>query len=318
MPEQQQNVTNNEVVIVHSDSYSNWVFDPSRPTQGRRFVNGYRAIQEKMSNRFDIGLRTIEPRPATRAELAVVHTGAYISKVIDNCECDEWKGQRKDLAELAQIFVGGTLVAVDELLSGRAFTAVHLPGAKHHAQADHSSGFCVFADFAIAAKVAVAHGLRVAIFDFDAHHGDGTENLCANDPNILTYSIHERGLFPGTGLRNQPSKHVYNKAIEPGDGMDDQIALVQAASEFARLAIEFGADIIFIAAGADGHFTDPLSHLSYHEGILIKVFGNIFHHSELAKLPVLIGGAGGYCPDDATPSMWAETVEAVASRRVFC
>ena len=310
-----------DVVIVHSPDYENWVFDPSHPTQGRRFINGYNQVLAALSH---AEVETIEPREATREELALVHTQEYIGEVLDQHSCEEWDGKRPDLSTLASTFVGGTITALEALLDGVTALAVHLPGAKHHAQADTSSGFCVFADFAIAAKIAVARGYKVAIFDYDAHHGDGTENLCADDPNILTYSVHEQGIFPGTGNSSDPDRHVYNRPLDiaelDAEFEDSQFnfrhdeALVLAALEFARLASEFGADIIFFAAGADGHHQDPLSHLQYHNGNLIKVFGGIFSHAELATLPVLIGGAGGYRPDDATPEMWAEAV----SRAVEC
>ena len=310
-----------DVVIVHSPDYENWVFSSIHPTQGRRFINGYNQVLAALSN---VKVETVEPRLATREELALVHTQEYISEVLDQYSCEEWEGKRADLSTLASTFVGGTLTALDCLLDGEVATAVHLPGAKHHAQADTSSGFCVFADFAIAAKIAVARGYKVAIFDYDAHHGDGTENLCAHDPNILTYSVHEQGIFPGTGNSSDPARHVYNRPLNIAE-LDAEFeegqfnfrhdeALVMAASEFARLAADFGADILFIAAGADGHYTDPLSHLQYHSGNLIKVFGGIFNRESLSALPLLIGGAGGYRPDDATPEMWAEAV----SRAIEC
>ncbi len=311
-----------DVVIVHSPDYENWIFSSSHPTQGRRFINGYNQVLAAVNN---ANVATVEPRLATREELALVHTQDYISEVLDQHSCEEWDGKRPDLSTLASTFVGGTLTALEALLDGETATAVHLPGAKHHAQADTSSGFCVFADFAIAAKIAVARGYKVAIFDYDAHHGDGTENLCADDPNILTYSVHEQGIFPGTGNCSDPERHVYNRPLnvnelnaEFEDGQFNfrhDEALVGAALEFARLASEFGADILFIAAGADGHHTDPLSHLQYHSEYLIKVFGGIFSQAGLAALPVLIGGAGGYRPDDATPEMWAEAVSKTSESR---
>ena len=97
-----------------------------------------------------------------------------MEEVTEDWITDEWDTQNEELALLAQTFAGGTLVALDALLNGQTLTAIHLPGAKHHAQFDHSSGFCVFADFAMAAKVSVSKGLKVAILDVDAHHGDGT------------------------------------------------------------------------------------------------------------------------------------------------
>lgn len=311
-----------DVVIVHSPEYENWVFDEIHPTQGRRFINGYNEIMNRLTSS---KVLTVEPRQATRSELALVHTQDYISEVLDDHSCHEWTGERPDLSELASTFVGGTLTALNYLLEGKSPLAVHLPGAKHHAQKDHSSGFCVFADFAIAAKIAVARGYKVAIFDYDAHHGDGTENLCASDPNILTYSVHEKGLFPRTGNSNDPACHVYNCPLSVDErnaefsngrfNFRHDEALVKAALEFAELASAFGADIIFIAAGADGHYDDPLSHLQYYSGILIKVFDSIFSRDSLAALPMLIGGAGGYRPDDATPEMWAESVYCADSVR---
>ena len=86
------------------------------------------------------------PRLATETELLRVHTPAYIDEVINQYISTEWDGEREDLANLAQLFVGGTLTALDYLLQGKTNLAIHFPGAKHHAQADHSSGFCVFAD----------------------------------------------------------------------------------------------------------------------------------------------------------------------------
>lgn len=296
-------------VIVHDDSYANWVFDPTHPTQGRRFINGFNSIQQSCSN-----LDVRSPRLAERAELELVHSVGYVDQVLKDNRCDEWRGSRPDLALLAQTFVGGTLVALDALLDGETLTAVHLPGAKHHAQYDQSSGFCVFADFAIAAHIATSLGRKVAIFDFDAHHGDGTENLCADNPNILTFSVHENGIFPGTGKKSNPEKHIYNKPLNP-DFSDyvftDDIRLIEAGMEFAVLAIEFGADIIFVAAGADGHESDPLSNLRFSPGGVYKTMGGL--RNSFPTTPILVGGAGGYQPDGGTPEMWQSAVSGLGA-----
>jgi acetoin utilization protein AcuC len=299
-----------ELVLVHSDEYADWKFSDTSPTQGRRCVNARNLIAREIS--FDNPREAVQlaPRLATREELALVHDQKYISEVLDEHVSGEWYGPRPDLARLAQLMAGGTLVALEELLSGRTKVAVNLAGAKHHAQFDYSAGFCVFADFAMAAKVAVSRGLKVAIFDFDAHHGDGTENLCADDPNILTFSIHQRGIYPGTGLKDVPAKHIYNRPINVGDYQsvwDGDVKLIDAFQEFGRKAQEFGADILFVAAGADGHRDDPLSSLDYtHVGVQ-KGIAAILHGMEL-DIPVLVGGAGGYNPDTSTPQMWAVTV----------
>ena len=160
----------------------------------------------------------VEPRLATRAELKRVHAPSYIDEVLDNHLSGQWSGKRADLAILASTFVGGTLVALYALLNKKALTAIHFPGSKHHAQYDHSSGFCIFNDFAIAADIATKdYGLRVAILDIDAHHGDGVENLTADNPMVLTYSIHEKGIFPGTGNERDPARNIYNYPLMPRD-----------------------------------------------------------------------------------------------------
>jgi len=248
----------------------------------------------------------LPPRKATIEELALVHETSYLTAVTEDYLCNEWSGHRGDLAQLAQTFAGGTLVALDALLDGSTLTAIHLPGAKHHAQFDRSSGFCVFADFAIAAKVAVAKGLKVAILDVDAHHGDGTENLCLEEPNIMTFSIHESGIFPGTGLADFPEKLAYNETLVSGDG---DAELMTGVNRFCALAKAFDPDVIFIAAGADGHHLDPLAHLNYETTGMHAAMASL--RSAFPSKPMLMGGAGGYQPDSWTPLMWDATVQAL-------
>ena len=128
------------VYLIHSDEYKNWIFDPSHPTQGRRFNNA-RDLFITSAKKEGIDLVEVLPRLATEAELLRVHTPAYIDEVVNQHISTEWDGQRADLANLACLFVGGTLTALDALLTDKTKLAIHFPGAKHHAQADHSSGF---------------------------------------------------------------------------------------------------------------------------------------------------------------------------------
>jgi acetoin utilization protein AcuC len=256
------------------------------------------------------GLEVIEikPRPATIEELARVHSLDYINEVLTDHRTSQWSEQRSDLAELAALFAGGTLVALQALLDGKAKTAIHFPGAKHHAQYDYSSGFCIFADFALAADIATKeHGLIVAILDIHAHHGDGTENLTADNPMVLTYSVHEKGIFPGTGNESHPEKLIFNaplvtKQSESDLGKGDD-ALIHAVSDFIDQADKFKPDLIFIACGADGHREDPLSSLEYSVAGYSAVAKLIRKH--FSNMPILMGGAGGYLPDTRTPEVWA-------------
>ena len=294
--------------LIHSDQYANWVFDPSHPTQGRRFMNAKKLLMETLGEK-KTELTIVEPRLATKDELLRVHSSRYIAEVLDDHKSGQWAGARPDLSNLSALFAGGTLVALDALLTGKTNTAIHFPGAKHHAQYDYSSGFCVFADFSLAADIATKdHGKRVAILDIDAHHGDGTENLTADNPDVLTFSIHEMGIFPGTGNESEPLKMVYNyplgSNVEWQNPNKDDKALLDGAIEFCRLADQFKPDLLFIACGADGHAEDPLSFLQFS----VEGFREVAEllRSRFPTQPVLMGGAGGYLPDTRTPEVWVE------------
>ena len=294
--------------LIHSNRYANWIFDPSHPTQGRRFINARNEFMARMKASGH-AITEIEPRKASVEELSRVHSLEYINEILEEHQCSEWSGLRPDLAELASYFVGGTLTALDALLNKKARTAIHFPGSKHHAQYDYPSGFCIFNDFAIAADIATKdHGLRVAILDIDAHHGDGVENLTADNPMVLTYSIHEKGIFPGTGNESDTDRNIYNyplpsvddKLVKTGKGDD---ALRVGVSHFINVLDSFKADFIFITCGADGHSEDPLSSLEYSvEGYagVAKMLRGIY-----PDMPILFGGAGGYLPDTRTPEVWS-------------
>ncbi len=299
------------VYLIHSDEYKNWIFDSSHPTQGRRFDKARELLTTAIKEKY-IELVDVSPRLVTKQELLRVHTPEYIDEVLDQHLSTEWMNERSDLSSLACLFVGGTLIALEALLTKKTKLAIHFPGAKHHAQADHSSGFCVFADFAIAADIATNdHGKRVAILDIDAHHGDGTENLTKENTNVLTFSIHEDGIFPGTGNQSHPKHYVYNYPLGSNDighnlSKDDQ-ALLAGVNEFCKVAKQFDPDLLFIACGADGHKEDPLSTLRYSVEGYIAVAKEV--REVFSDLPILMGGAGGYLPDTRTPQVWAEVAK---------
>jgi acetoin utilization protein AcuC len=303
------------VYLIHSDEYKNWIFDPTHPTQGRRFNNA-RDLLITSANKKGIDVVEVLPRTATEAELQRVHTPAYIDEVVNQHISTEWDGQRADLANLASLFVGGTLTALDALLAGKTQLAIHFPGAKHHAQLDYSSGFCIFNDFALAADIASKdHSKNIIIIDIDAHHGDGVENLTANNPKVLTFSVHQDGIFPGTGDESKPG-YFYNMPLEAGAGDKE---LLDAMEQFvyvigARDRIwDWQPDLLFITCGADGHKEDPLTSLEY------SVDGYVAAAKRLKErfpdLPILLGGAGGYLPDTRTPEIWAGVAMAISTSK---
>jgi acetoin utilization protein AcuC len=294
-----------DAIIVHSPEYANWVFDPTHPTQGRRFLLGRnRVILEGQDRRLNID--EFLPEMPHTDDLLLVHDPIYVHDVTIKGLSDEWSGARHDLGDLAKLFVGGTLTALDELLNGTTKLAIHLPGGKHHAQYDYSSGFCVFADVAIAATKATALGHRVAIFDCDAHHGDGTQNLLRENPNVLKFSLHQFGIFPGTGLTSEFENKVFNFPLA-ADTDDEGLEL--GTISFIEAAKAFDPTLIFIVCGADGLAEDPLAQLNYTVGGYSEAMEQIRY--EFPDTPILFTGAGGYTPDTGTPQVWSESALAL-------
>ena len=286
-------------ILVHTPEYANWVFDKTHPTQGRRFLHARNKLMFEAQKR-RLNVWEIEPEHCSTDDLHLVHDMSYVFDVVVRGESSEWNGQRHDLGDLAKLFVSGTLTALDTLIDKKTLLAINFAGAKHHAMRDYSSGFCVFADFAIAAtKATNEYEHRVAIFDCDAHHGDGTEVLLKSNKNVMTYSVHEYGIFPGTGLLTDWKNRAYNFPLASGSGDD---ALMSATEGFLDACDEFQPTMIFVACGADGLADDPLSNLKYTPEGYFNSMRVI--REQFPTTPILLGGAGGYLPDTGTPEVW--------------
>jgi acetoin utilization deacetylase AcuC-like enzyme len=250
----------------------------------------------------------IHPEMPHTDDLLLIHDPIYVHDVTIKGQSDEWDGQRHDLGELAKLFVGGTLTALDVLLDKKTLLAINLAGAKHHAMRDYSSGFCVFADFAIAATKATELGERVAIFDVDAHHGDGTEMLLKANKNVMTFSVHEYGIFPGTGLMSDYKNRAYNFPLTRDS---DDADLMTATESFLEACAEFQPTMIFVACGADGLKDDPLSQLAYTSAGYWRSLRAV--REQFPNTPILLGGAGGYLPDTGTPEVWCNAMLALTA-----
>ena len=213
----------------------------------------------------------LEPRAAPRAsrgQLLRVHAPALLEQVLQahpsgRIALDPDTMLSPASAEAALRAAGAAVAAVDAVRGGeaaRAFCAVRPPG--HHATADTAMGFCLFNNVAVAAAHAMAkHGLsRVAIADFDVHHGNGTQAIFEQDPRVLFLSSHQWPLYPGTGGADERGAgNIHNAPLPAGAGGD----LFRAAWR-QRLLPEldrFRPQLLLVSAGFDAHRRDPLAAL---------------------------------------------------------
>ncbi|MUV13867.1 histone deacetylase family protein [Noviluteimonas gilva] len=205
---------------------------------------------------------------ATRGQLLRVHTPELLSTVLDTqptsrVHLDPDTVLSPASAEAALRAAGAAVAATEAVLHGdakRAFCAVRPPG--HHATGDVAMGFCLFNSAAVAAAHAIEHGKleRVAIIDFDVHHGNGTQAIFEHDTRVLYLSSHQSPLYPDTGyLEERGDGNIFNAPLPPGSGSDRFRA---AWRDRLLPALEdFRPQLVIVSAGFDGHWRDPLAQL---------------------------------------------------------
>ena len=253
------------LLITHPASLGH-LTGPGHPERLERI----RAIEQALAGPAFDGLAR-KPAPlATQTDLAMAHAPEYVAAVVQASPRDGFLRLDVDTlmspgtVEAAMRGAGGAMLAVDEVFARRAanaFVAMRPPG--HHAERATPMGFCLFNNAAVAARHAQeAHGAeRVAIVDFDVHHGNGSQAIFWNDPTVMYASTHEMPLFPGTGGKNERGAYdqIVNAPLRAGD--DGEVFREAFETAIAPRLAAFNPDLIMISAGFDAHRRDPLGNV---------------------------------------------------------
>jgi acetoin utilization deacetylase AcuC-like enzyme len=260
------------LIIVTSERFADHLTPPGHPERVERCE-----VMQAVASEFRLrGGEVIEPRVASEEEIARVHDPEYVSLIKETAgraialDADTYTSP--DSYDVARLAAGAAVGAVENVLrrgrSARALAMVRPPG--HHAERNRAMGFCLFNNVAIAAIHARARGLdRVAIVDYDVHHGNGTQRTFYGDHSILFVSSHQYPYYPGTGAADEIGTAA-------GEGFTVNLPLGAGATDadvelaYARVALpilrRFNPQLILLSAGFDAYVDDPLGGLRLSAG----------------------------------------------------
>ncbi|WP_110927246.1 acetoin utilization protein AcuC [Bacillus massiliglaciei] len=309
-------------LFVYSDDLLTYKFHDEHPFNQKRLQITLDLLQKHQAIQSD---QIIAPRMALDEELELIHDPQYVNavrqaghgtvsaeKALNYGLGTEDTPIFNNMHEASALLVGGTLTAVDAVMSGKSLHAFNPGGGLHHGFRGKASGFCIYNDSAVAIKyIQKKYGAKVLYIDTDAHHGDGVQWSFYEDPDVCTLSIHETGryLFPGTGNINERGQGKgYGCSFNiPVDAFTEDESWLDCYRTACKEVIEyFKPDVLFTQNGADAHYYDPLTHLS----ATMKIYKEIpklaheLAHQYCEGRWIAVGG-GGYDIWRVVPRAWS-------------
>jgi len=254
------------LILISSERFADHQPPPGHPERPERAE-----VMDVVASRWKAsGGELVAPRAATTEELVRVHDAEHVRRVTETAgkaiAFDQDTYTSADTADVARLAAGAALLAVERVMHGShsmALALVRPPG--HHAERGRAMGFCFYNNIAVAAAHARTLGAqRVAIVDFDVHHGNGTQHIFESDQHVLYVSTHQYPFYPGTGAADETgvgagAGFTVNLPLEAGSVNEDY------QSAFAAVALpvlrQFKPDLLLVSAGFDAHERDPLANM---------------------------------------------------------
>ncbi|MEM6823400.1 MAG: histone deacetylase [Verrucomicrobiota bacterium] len=266
-------------IITHPDCTS--YETPGHPERPQRISKA----AERLKRQNDLSITWEQPGNVQTAQVLRAHTEAHLIRLRHAEQFDPDTPAYENIDRHALRSAAGALTGLDSVLAGEtAFVLLRPPG--HHATRDQAMGFCYLNQVAIAVLEAQERGIqKVAVLDFDVHHGNGTEAILLKQPDVVFHSVHQHPCYPGTGIKSEDN--CFNYPIPPRTPREKHVAVIQMALDQIR---DWQPELLVVSAGFDAYRGDPISD----ELLEVDDFHSIGHRIASLNCPHLHVLEGGY------------------------